>query len=54
MEDIFWLNHKRLVNRSMKIVHYVKKDINVTTRKAITKINRILNHNKIENMDYAY
>ena len=35
-------------------VHYVKKESDVNSRKAISKIHRILNHKKIEQMEYAY
>ena len=33
---------------------FVKKENDVTTLKAITKIHKILNHKKIEQMEYAY
>ena len=35
-------------------VQYVKKESDVNSRKAISKIHRILNHKKIEQMEYAY
>ena len=31
-------------------VHYVRKENDVNTRKAISKINRILNHKKVKQM----
>ena len=33
---------------------FVKKEKDVTTMKAIAKIHKILNHKKIEQMEYAY
>ena len=35
-------------------VCFVKKENDVNTRKAVSKINRILNHKKLEQMEYAY
>ena len=35
-------------------VCFVKKEDDVTTRKAVSKIHRILNHKRIEQMEYAY
>ena len=35
-------------------IYFVKKEKDVTTKKAIAKINKILNHKKIEQMEYAF
>ena len=35
-------------------VCFVKKEDDVTTRKAVSKIHRILNHKRIEQMEYVY
>ena len=36
-----------------KRVHYVQKENDVKTRRAIIKNHRIMNHKKIEQMEYA-
>ena len=49
-----------LINKEVKewnnedSVPFVKKEIDVHTRKSIARIHRILNHKRIENMEYVY
>ena len=35
-------------------IYYVKKETDVNTRKAVTKIHKILNHKRVEQMEFAY
>ena len=37
-----------------EIIYFVKKETNVSTRKAVSKTHRILNHKKIKKMEFTY
>ena len=38
----------------MDIICFVRREVDVTPRKAIEKIHKILNHKKKEQMEYSY